>query len=173
MIQLFKWCAYIISLLILCGCTALHPERTGGSIDVYPVTQKYALSVESDRVSEAKESIKKYIDLHRNKILSNDIELIYQNDLGSVMADYASSYLHSIGVLPERLVIKFSHKTEPFDFELVLFDYQVQAQKCSHSAIGNYYLSDNGCFAENARWISMENPEKMLPTTPNSMSARK
>jgi hypothetical protein len=165
-----KWVMFFIVSAAISGCSTPRQERTGGAIDVYPVTHKYALSVEPDRISAAENKVESFINQHRQQVLTNDIKLIYSTDLGLELVNAAADYLHSIGIAPSRLSVHPSKNNNQFDFELMLLDYQVQAPECDRSMVADYYLSDNGCFSENARWISMENPEKMLPAAPGSSS---
>ena len=170
MINQFKWVICLGIAALLGACSTPNLERTGSAVDVYPITHKYALSVEIDRLDEAKKHAKAFIDQHRREVLTNDIQLNYYSERGRGLADYTMSYLHSIGVLPKRITLQSLGGRENFDFELVLQDFQVRVPDCSRAKVGEYFLEDNGCFTENMRWISIENPEKVLNTTPNSSS---
>ncbi len=159
------------ALVALTACSTPPLERTGGAVDIFPVTHKYSLSFEESSVDDAQTDIKAFIKKNLDTVLGNDLKLIHSSPKGKALAKYAESYLHSIGYNPERLVLIEGENQTQFDFELTLEDFQVQVNECAKAGIGHYFVSDNGCYSENARWLSMENPEKMVPSQPNFSSS--
>lgn len=159
------------ALVVLTACSTPPFERTGGAVDIFPVTHKYSLSFAESSLEDAQTDMKAFIKKNLRTVLSNDMKLLYSSPKGKALAKYAESYLHSIGYNPQRLVLIERENQTHFDFELTLEDFQVQVNECEKAGIGHYFVSDNGCYSENVRWLSMENPEKMLPSKSSFSSA--
>lgn len=160
-----KWFSVLLisCAVSLSACSITPKDRTGPSVDVYPVTHKFTLSFDDQNFAKAKLSLAEFIETHKLLFLDNDVSFKYSSDQGEKLSRYGETYLHSIGMSPKGLTIKESELSDHFDFELSIYDFKADINKCSNVSLGNYYLSDNGCFSENARWLSIKNPEKMLP----------
>ncbi|MGF1756106.1 hypothetical protein L4C33_21265, partial [Vibrio makurazakiensis] len=49
-----------------------------------------------------------------------------------------------------------------FDLSVRYTKYKTITQVCTYESIDRFGYGETGCYAENARWQSMVNPEKML-----------
>ncbi|BDU39724.1 hypothetical protein [Vibrio nigripulchritudo] len=155
-------------LVFLSGCVYQASERDGTSVHVVPVTYSIALNIEKNKRSGAQKKLDEFIKEHWGVIVNQSIELNWRTREGKKWAKKTKAYLQQHGVSPEQIEIIQTDAGfgERFDFELKTVVFKAQVETCQYEQVGSYSSSPSGCFSENARWQSMENPEKMLLSKP-------
>ena len=151
--------------VFLVSCASFESTRKGPSIDIFPVFHTLLLAVERTPFENAKQQLNIYLDEYSEILVTQNVQLNWSNEASEMLANFAKKRLISMGVAPGYIQIrKVNALTDAhFDFEIKVVQHQVADIVCEKSKSQNYFLSDNGCFTENARWKSMVAPERMLP----------
>ncbi|PKF81126.1 hypothetical protein CW749_00320 [Vibrio sp. vnigr-6D03] len=154
--------------LFLSGCADKAIERSGSDIHVVPVTYSIALNIEKNKRKSAQKKLDEFVKEHWDVIVNQTVELSWRTREGKKWAQKTQAQLQKQGVSPEqiRIIQTDAGFGERFDFEFKTVVYRAQVESCDYEQVGSYGGVKYGCFAENARWQSMENPEKMLTNSP-------
>ncbi|BCL72311.1 lipoprotein [Vibrio nigripulchritudo] len=159
-------------LVALSGCAYKADERNGTNVHIVPVTYSMALNIDKNKRSTAQKKLDEFIKEHWSIIVNQSVELSWRTREGKKWANKTKAYLQQHGVSPEQISIIQTDAGfgERFDFEFKTVVYKAQVEVCDYEHVGFYSSSASGCFSENARWQSMENPEKMLSAKPMQKS---
>lgn len=154
----------VISSVFLVACASSESTRNGPAIEIFPVSHALSLRVDKTSLESAKQELDIYLEEYADILVTQKIMVSWSGKDSKKLADFAVKSLLSMGVAPNYIDIKeiSMDTTSYFDFEIKVVQYLVADKTCKQSKSQDYYLSDVGCFTENARWKSMVTPERML-----------
>lgn len=162
MIRLFRTKSVsIVILLILSGCTEKVQERQGSAIEIVPV--EYQTPFKITTLNNSKREISTFIDQHLNVFVEKGSEISWSSRQGKQLALFSVSYMIKNGVNNKLVKIKFNpNLDEDIDLSIKHKQYLVVPLVCKYESVERFGYENTGCYAENSRWQSMVNPEKML-----------
>ncbi|MBJ7551479.1 hypothetical protein [Marinomonas ostreistagni] len=150
----------------LVGCSSVEPSRNGPAIDIFPVEHNLSIKVSSTNLEAAKKQLALFIHQNKQILLTQTVKLDWRDNSAKTLFQFAKSHLLDLGVPPYRILESStpSAAKNRFNFEIQVIQYQVSDRTCEEVISQDYFLADDGCFTENARWKSMVAPERMFPS---------
>jgi hypothetical protein len=172
--------------LTLSGCSNNVIDYPATAIDVVPVIYQYALSERVNKTAphaksrnnkktasalerELSKELHDYLLANKMLLINNTVKFSYQNQLGLSLAQQAQDWLLKQGAGQEKITLleqsteQASNQKTPALLLVEIKSYQVQAPRCIGTKINQLAITGNNCAVAGARWLSMVNPEKMLP----------
>jgi hypothetical protein len=151
--------------LSLIGCSSANVSRSGPAIDIFPIEHTLSVRVSADNLTSAKEQLALFIQQNKQILLTQTVELDWRDKHSKSLSQYTKAALLDLGMPPYRILetSSVSAKNSRFNFAIQVIQYQVSDRTCDETISQEYFLADDGCFTENARWKSMVAPERMLP----------
>jgi len=157
--------AVLLASLILMGCAERVEERSGITVELVPVTYTFKANIDKSNRSEFEERANQYLELHRDKVLTEQIYFTWSSKLAEKAAVKTREKLLLRGVDPKNVHIsEFKSSGEPFNFTISLQQYQVIVPTCEEPTVNQFGFTNHDCFVEGMRWKSIQHPEKMIGT---------
>ncbi|MCG9577319.1 hypothetical protein L1D14_13865 [Vibrio tubiashii] len=158
--------ASLCTLFVLGGCAETVSTREGQAIHTVPMVYTWSASFEKMGLESAKQDIRTLINKNWDLVANKGLELQWSTNRGKQLATSLRQELIERGVDAKQ--ISFSQESIGNNKDVaVRFHYtKVVTELCTPSKIGQFGAYSEGCFAENARWQAMVNPEKMLSSQP-------
>ncbi|MBW3694703.1 hypothetical protein EK599_03295 [Vibrio sp. T187] len=155
----------VVSLVlagVLSGCAEKVQERQGQAINVVPI--EHQVSFKAQSVSKTEAEIRQFVDNNVAVLLEKGTTLTWHGGKGKELARFTRTYMQGKGINHSLIAIQEAKSDiqHAFDLSLAYTEFQVVSQVCSYESIDHFGHGETGCYAENARWQSMVNPEKML-----------
>lgn len=155
----FKSCVLFIFIL-LSGCSVVN-ENKNSSVSLYPL--EYQLSITPNEGGVRWQIIDDFLLKHKKLLLTQPIS-IYYADKSKVKKTVLEikSKLKKIGV-SEELIYLYGISEWDSEITLSFIHYIPIVDSCINPSIYEVDRINDGCFVTKNRWLSMTNPERMLP----------
>lgn len=157
---------FILMGVVLTGCTSIQPDRTGTNIDIYPVTYSLSLTILEGNTENAKEKVESFFEEYKASLLVQTIKLEWSDKNSEEFADMVYMELINKGINSEKIVRNNRLSlvgNSRFNFKVAVTNHVVANKNCEKAKIQRYFIDDEGCFVDHARWKSLVAPERMLP----------
>ncbi|KLN63252.1 MULTISPECIES: hypothetical protein [Vibrio] len=153
-------------LLVLSGCAENVSMREGQAIHTVPMTYTWSASFEPAGIDKAKQEVQKLIDHNWQIVASKGINLQWSTRLGKQFVISIRQGLLERGVESNQISLHQEQLDSGKDVAVEFHYTKVITELCTPSKVGKFGTNAEGCFAENARWQSMVNPENTLSSQP-------
>lgn len=155
----------------LSACAEVITLREGSSVQVVPMTYTWAVSLDSKGTNQAQQEIEQIISNNWQLVANKGVSISWATSAGKKLAHSIEQALIQQGVDGNKVAV--AQELLPYSQDIrVQFNHaQVVTQSCTPVVTGSFGKKHGGCYAENARWHSMVNPEKMIavPATNESV----
>ncbi|RTZ15592.1 hypothetical protein EJ063_10970 [Vibrio aquaticus] len=151
-----------VAAMGLSACAEVITLREGSSVQVVPMTYTWAVSLDSKGTNQAQQEIEKIMSNNWPLVANKGVSISWATSAGKKLADAIEQALIQQGVDGNNVTV--TQETLPYsqDIRVQFNEAQVVTQSCTPVVIGSFGKKHGGCYAENARWHSMVNPENMI-----------
>lgn len=146
---------------ILTGCAEKVTMREGQSLHLIPVSKAWSSVINSSNAQKVKSDLFELADKNLQQIAQKGVVVAYSAK-GQTLATELNRWLVAQGVASKKIILTNVTSLGVYDIQIQFHEYQVVTESCSPTQIGTYGFNEDGCYAENARWQSMVNPNAML-----------
>tara|TARA_Y100001960_G_scaffold332573_1_gene433620 strand:- start:2760 stop:3275 length:516 start_codon:yes stop_codon:yes gene_type:complete len=158
-----KFLVAIMTCLLVVGCAERVDERSGISVELVPVTYTFKANVQKDNQPEVGERIREYLELHRDKVLTEQVFFAWSSKLAKQQVLETKEKLLLMGIDPKSIHIsELTSSAQPFNLTISLQQFQVLVPTCEAPKVNRFGFTAHDCFVEGMRWQSMQHPEKMV-----------
>lgn len=156
----------MVSAVLLSGCAEKVTPREGKSVHVVPVHKSWSAVVTSTNTQKVQSEVFERAEQNFEQIAQKGVVISFSSK-GQTVASQLNRWLVEQGVSPNKVDMVKQVSSQPYDIQLQFQEYLVVTEPCSSTQIGTYGFNEDGCYADNARWQSMVNPNAMINTKSN------
>ncbi|MBE3666224.1 MULTISPECIES: hypothetical protein [Vibrio] len=150
----------LLLTLLLAGC-ALPQDPQGTQVALYPVDYHLAIKPQNNQIQW--ETVDAFLAQHKQVLLTNPVVIQFADQASAKkQALQLRSRLKKLGVSEE--LIQLTPVSEwNYLMSLSVTQYLPVVQQCNKTSIYEVSNVSDGCYVATNRWLSMTNPEKMIP----------
>lgn len=152
----------LLLVLLVTGCAEKVSLREGQAIHLVPMTYSWSASFDKRSSEESLKEIEELIENNWSLVAAKGLQMNWSTKQGRQFVISLRSELISKGVDARLLMMEHVALDDDKALQIDFHYTQVVTELCTPNKIGTLGQFEDSCYAENARWQSMVNPEKMI-----------
>ncbi|NLS13781.1 hypothetical protein HGP28_12855 [Vibrio sp. SM6] len=158
--------AFTLCLLTLSGCGSryfVQPQSQGTAIHLVPIEHVWSVQLTTQNAQLMKEQLLARIEDNIDLVATHGVTISANSaSLSNAVAQSLAGTLTARGIE----VIKLIDPAQPAKSLMVKVNYaEVVTEHCRPAKAEQFSVKKVGCYADNARWQSMINPQLMVDKT--------
>lgn len=152
---------------MMTGCAEKVTMREGQSVHLVPVNKAWSSVVTASNTQQVKADVFDIASNNLSEIAQKGVVVSYSAQ-GQTIANQLKRWLIKQGVASKKIDMVKVIPSSSYDIQLQFNEFLVVTESCTPTQVGTYGFNEDGCYADNARWQSMVNPNTMIQMNSNN-----